>query len=73
MGKYREITFSNGSLEQAVNELKSHEDLVKGTFNGVLLYSDFDDMDLAYLKVTGKTKAEFDSKKKRAINLVNLQ
>lgn len=29
-------------------------------FNGVWLYSDIDTLDSAYLKVTGKTKAEFD-------------
>lgn len=57
---YREIEFGFGNIEEAVKELKSHKDLVKGTFNGQVLYSDIDDMDSAYKKVTGSTKAEFD-------------
>jgi len=60
MKNYREIEFGLGDIENAVKELKSHKDLVKGTFNGQILYSDIDDMDSAYKKVTGKTKAEFD-------------
>ena len=60
MKKYREIEFGFGNIEEAVRELKSHKDLVKGTFNGQILYSDIDDMDSAYKKVTGKTKTEFD-------------
>lgn len=58
--KYREIEFGFGNIEEAVKELKSHKDLVCGTFNGEILYSDIDDMDSAYKKLTGKTKAEFD-------------
>lgn len=58
---YREIQFSAGqSLETAIKELKKHKDLVCGSFNGKMLYSDIDDMDSAFKKVTGKTKAEFD-------------
>jgi len=60
MKNYREIEFGFGNIEEAVKELKSHKDLVKGTFNGQILYSDIDDMDSAYKKVTGSTKAEFD-------------
>lgn len=57
---YREIEFGFGNIESAVKELKSHKDLVCGSFNGQMLYSDIDDMDSAYKKVTGKTKAEFN-------------
>lgn len=60
MKNYREIEFGFGNIEDAVKELKSHKDLVKGTFNGQVLYSDIDDMDSAYKKATGKTKSEFD-------------
>lgn len=60
MKNYREIEFGFGNIEEAVKELKSHKDLVKGTFNGQVLYSDVDDIDSAYKKVTGKTKSEFD-------------
>jgi hypothetical protein len=60
---YRKIEFSAGkNIESAVKELKSHNDLVCGTFNGQTLYSDVDDVDSAYKKITGKTKADFDAK-----------
>lgn len=65
--KYREIEFGCGtSLESAVKELKSHEDLVCGSFNGQMLYSDIDDMDSAYKKVQGMTKKEFDDAKRKS-------
>lgn len=64
---YREIEFSMGSnVESAVNELKSYtSERVCGSFNGKMLYSDVDDMDSAYKKVTGKTKTEFDEAQKQ--------
>ena len=65
MKNYREIEFGFGNIEEAVKELKSHKDLVKGTFNGQILYSDVDDMNSAYKKVTGKTKAQFDEAEKQ--------
>jgi hypothetical protein len=60
MKNYREIEFGFGDIKKAIEELKSHKDLVCGTFNGKILYSDIDDIDSAYKKVTGSTKAEFD-------------
>lgn len=60
MNKYREIEFGFGDISSAVKKLKSHKDLVCGSFNGQMLYSDIDDLDSAYVKITGKTKAEFD-------------
>ena len=65
MKNYRDIEFGFVNIEEAVKELKSHKDLVKGTFNGQVLYSDIDDIDSAYKKVTGKTKAEFDETEKQ--------
>jgi hypothetical protein len=65
MEKYREIEFGFGNIEEAVKELKSHKDLVCGIFNGQVLYSDIDDIDSAYKKVTGKTKAEFDEAERK--------
>ena len=63
---YREIEFSAGeTIEEAVKELKRHKDLVCGTFNGQILYSDVDDVDSAFKKITGKTKAEFDAKREK--------
>lgn len=44
----------------AVSELKSHESLVCGKFNDQMLYSDIDDLDSAYKKITGLAKSEFD-------------
>lgn len=59
--KYREIEFGAGqNIESAVGELKEQKDLVCGSFNGKMLYSDIDDINTAYKKITGKTKAEFD-------------
>lgn len=60
---YKQIEFFWGNLEDAVNKLIEHKlnnELVFIEFNGKKLYSDIDDMDSAFVKVTGKTKAEFD-------------
>ncbi|MFA5432739.1 MAG: hypothetical protein WC319_07700 [Candidatus Paceibacterota bacterium] len=57
---YRKIEFGFGDINSAMKELKSHKDLVCGSFNGQMLYSDVDDIDTAYKKITGKTKSEFD-------------
>jgi hypothetical protein len=61
--QHREIQFGLGKVDKAVEELaryKERGELVFGVFNGQKLYSDTDDLDSAYKKVTGKTKAEFD-------------
>jgi len=61
---YRKIEFGAGdSIERAMKDLerfKERGELVYGEFNGKQLYSDIDDLDSAFKKVTGKTKAEFD-------------
>ena len=61
---YRKIEFGAGdSIEEAIKDLstfKERGELVCGEFNGQTLFSDVDDLDSAYLKITGKTKAEFD-------------
>ena len=60
--RYKKIEFYVGRcIESAIEELKRHDGLVFGTFNGQKLYSDIDDLDSAYKKITGKTKAEFDA------------
>lgn len=60
---YRQIKFLIGNtIETAINELKEHKDLVCGSFNGQILYSDIDDVYSAYKKITGMTKSEFDEK-----------
>lgn len=67
--KYIEIKFGIGeTLAEAVNTLKvfkNNNQLACGSFNGIMLYSDIDDADSIYKKVTGKTKAEFDKEEKR--------
>ena len=61
MSKYKTIEFGIGNnIESAVKKLKSYNELVCGSFNGQMLYSDIDDLDSAYVKITGKTKYEFD-------------
>jgi len=63
---YREIEiFAGSNIESAVKELKKHNDLVCISFNGKMLYSDVDDLDSAFKKVTGKTKAEFDEAERK--------
>lgn len=60
---YREIEFGFGNIESAIKELvryKENGELVFGEFNGVKIYSDVDDLDSAYKKITGKTKSEYD-------------
>lgn len=65
---YRKIEFGGGySIERAMQDLarfKERGELVYGKFNGQKLYSDIDDVDTAYKKITGKTKAEFDAERK---------
>jgi len=65
MNKYREIEFGFGDIESAIKELKKHKDLVCGSFNGTMLYSDIDDVDSAYIKITGKTKLELDEESRK--------
>jgi hypothetical protein len=68
-GNYKEIEFSPGeNLESAVKELDSYKqknELVCGSFNGHILYSDIDDIDSAFKKITGKTKSEFDEDERK--------
>ena len=62
---YRKIEFGFGDINSAMEELKSPKDLVCGLFNGRMLYSDVDDIDTAYKKITGKTKSEFDAEREK--------
>lgn len=63
--KHKEIEFTiANSIDEAMEALKEHKEkgeLVCGRFNGHMLYSDTDDIDSAYKKVTGRTKQEHDS------------
>lgn len=63
MVKYKDITgiTLGESIDSAVKRMKSAGEPVSVEFNGVMLYSDIDDVDSAYKKVTGMTKAELDA------------
>lgn len=65
--KYRDITgvTIGESIDSAVKKMKSAGEPVSVEFNGVMLYSDIDDIDSAYKKVTGMSKAEFDAEIQR--------
>lgn len=73
MKNYREIEFGFGGIESAVKELGNNKELVCGSFNGQMLYSDIDDLDSAYVKITGKTKDEFDAERKKENDEYNEQ
>ena len=66
--EHRKIEFGIGdSIERAMQDLarfKERGELVYGEFNGQKLYSDTDNVDTAYKKITGNTKAEFDAERK---------
>lgn len=64
--RYRHIeVWAGTTIDSAIEELSKHEDLVCIDFNGQTLYSDVDNLDSAYKKITGKTKAEFDEAEKQ--------
>lgn len=64
--KYEEIEFDGGvNIESAIEELKKYTYPVCGLFNGKMLYSDVDDVNSAYVKITGKTKAESDAEQQK--------
>ena len=62
--RYKEIQLElGGNIDYAMkllNEYKAKNKLVFIEFNGHKLYSDIDDLDSAYVKVTGETKEQFD-------------
>lgn len=69
MKNYKEIYFLAGStIDEAMRKLakfKERGELACGEFNTVKLYSDIDDLDSAYVKITGKTKAECDDAERK--------
>lgn len=65
---YIKIEFFFGDISSAVRELNKYKErgeLVYLEFNGENLYSDVDDLDSAYKKITGKTKAECDEEEQK--------
>jgi len=69
---YKKIELNAGdSIETAINclsKFKEGNELAYCTFNGENLYSDIDNLNSAYKKITGKTKSEFD----KEITKINL-
>jgi len=67
MKQYRDMTGIGlgETIDSVIKKMKSARELVSVEFNGVMLYSDIDDVDSAYKKVTGMTKAEFDAEIQR--------
>ena len=64
--QYRKIeVFAGSTIEDAINELSKHKDLVCIEFNTKMLYSDVDDLNSAFKKITGKTKSEFDEAERK--------
>lgn len=64
---HKEIEFGFGNIESAIQELQKYKEkgeLVFGVFNGQKLFSDTDDIDSAYVKITGRTKAECDEEER---------
>lgn len=63
--QYKKIEFSPGSrIESAIKELSKYKErgeLAYGLFNEKPLYSDVDDVDSAYKKITGKSFEEFNA------------
>ena len=72
--KHIEICFdAYTSLEEAVailQEYDSRGELVCGTFNGHVLYSDKMDIDSAYFELFGKSKADFEKAKQECLENV---
>jgi hypothetical protein len=62
---YKLIQFEAGDrISDAVATLTKYHQLgklVKGSFNGKMLYSDVDDLDSAYKKIMGMTKSEYEA------------
>lgn len=58
--KYTKIELKLGSsIDMAIKELHAQEFLTCCDFNGIILYSDVDNIESAYMKITGKTVSEF--------------
>jgi hypothetical protein len=65
---YKKIEFGFGGIDEAICMLQEYQErgeLVFGSFNGKKLYSDIDDLDSAYLKITGYNKADFIIEQKK--------
>lgn len=67
MKQYRDMTGIGlgETIDSVIKKMKSAGELASVEFNGVMLYSDIDDVDSAYKKVTGMTKAGLDAETQR--------
>ena len=60
--------FAGNTIDTAMNDLMEYRKqgvLACGDFNGKTLYSDKDDLNSAYLKITGKSKPEYDEDRRK--------
>lgn len=61
--EYKKLEFLGHDIDHVMEELSKYKEkgeLISVEFNGQTLYSDVDDLDSAYKKITGSTKSEFD-------------
>jgi len=67
MKQYRDMTGIGlgETIDSVIKKMKSAGELASVEFNGVMLYSDIDDVDSAYKKVTGMSKPELDAEIQR--------
>lgn len=65
--EYMEIEFDCGAtIDECVERLlRNPKTLLKGEFNGHMLYSDTVTIDSAYLEITGMTKADKEEKDRK--------
>ena len=72
--KYEELIFNIGddidSVIRVFNFWKSRGILTCGEFNGVMLYSDIDDIDSAYEKILGKSKSDVEKSRQEWLDNV---
>ena len=71
---YQEINFNLGddidSAIQVLNFWKQQNIPVCGEFNGIMLYSDVDDIDSAYEKILGKSKSDVEKSRQEWLDNV---
>ena len=71
---YQEINFNIGDdIESAIKVLefwKSQDILVCGEFNGIMLYSDIDDIESAYEKIVGTSKSDVEKYRKEWLDSI---
>jgi len=74
MTEYEKIELTCGiSIEEAIKELSLYDGKVCCDFNGKTLYSDVDNIETAYVKITGRTRGEFREQEHKRIEEYELR